>query len=60
LEDFNEERPHGGDRPTDADYVAESRWRSQPAILKEPENSTRRRSKVRPHCTTAEALIATG
>src|SRR5436190_1673546 len=24
-----------GDRPTDADYVAESRWRSQPATVKE-------------------------
>src|SRR5437764_12868713 len=34
-------------------YVAESRWRSQPAIVKEPENSTRWRSKVRPHCKLA-------
>src|SRR5262249_39994701 len=42
--------PTWGDRPTDADYVAESRWRSQPAVVNEPENSTRRRSKVRPHC----------
>src|SRR5438105_9543884 len=27
--------PTWGDRPTDADYVAESRWRSQPATVKE-------------------------
>src|SRR5262249_7672246 len=27
--------PTWSDRPTDADYVAESRWRSQPATVKE-------------------------
>src|SRR5436305_6769251 len=42
--------PTWGDRPTDADNVAESRWRSQPATVKEAGNSTCRRSKVRPHC----------
>src|SRR5215472_6646210 len=50
--------PTWGDRPTDADYVAESRWRSQPAVVNEPENSTRRRSKVRPHCTSRKTLPA--
>jgi putative transposase len=40
-------------------YYNESRWRSQP-IMREPENSTRRRSKVRPQCKPAEALIAAG
>jgi hypothetical protein len=49
--------PTSGDRPTDADYVAESLWRSQPAIVKEPENSTRRRSKVRPHCKLEQTLL---
>jgi len=33
------------DRSESADYVAESRWRSQPAVMKEPENSSLRRSK---------------
>lgn len=46
-----------GNRSDDADYVAESRWRSQPAIVKEPENSTRRRSKVRPHCKLEQTLL---
>ena len=46
---YNEERPHGAigqKTPNDA----ESRWRSQPAIVTEPEKSNRRRSKVRPQC----------
>ena len=37
--------PARGDRPKAADHVAESRWRSQPATVKKPENSTLRRSK---------------
>ena len=56
---YNEERPHGAIGQM-TDYAAESRWRSQPAIAKDPKNSIRRRSKVRPHCTLAEALIAAG
>ena len=43
---YNEERPHGSDRPEHAYYVARSRWRSQPAVVKKPENSSLRRSKV--------------
>jgi hypothetical protein len=43
-------RPTGtapwGDRSKDADYVAQSRWRSQPAIVTKPENSGPRRSNV--------------
>ena len=42
--------PAWGDRAKDADYVAQSRWRSQPAIVTKPENSTLRRSKDRSHC----------
>ena len=41
------------DRPEDADYIAESRWRSQPATVTGPENSTLRRSNIRPHCTAS-------
>ena len=40
------------DRPESADYVAESRWRSQPATVIEPENSSLRRSNVGSHCKT--------
>lgn len=44
---YNKERPHGaiGHRPPD--YVAESRRRNQPTIVREPENSPRPRSKLR-------------
>ncbi len=52
--------PAWGDRSEDADYVAQSRWRNQPATVSMPEKSNLRRSKVRPQCTTAEALIAAG
>src|SRR5207248_5070248 len=69
--------PTWGDRPTDADYVTKSRWRSQPATVKEagklylpaiqssaslhrPENSTCRRSKVRPHCIQPGTLLIGG
>jgi putative transposase len=47
---YNEERPHGAIGQKDADYVAQSLWRSQPAIVSKPEKSTIRRSKDRPHC----------
>ena len=47
---YNEEPP-SGDRQQAADHAAESRWRSEPAILTEPENSTRRRFKLRPQST---------
>jgi len=40
--------PASGDRPKDADYVAESLWRSQPVTVSKPEKSSRRRSNVRP------------
>jgi hypothetical protein len=33
----NEETARWGDRPKDADYVAQSRWCCQPAIVSEPE-----------------------
>ena len=39
--------PARGDRAEGADHVAQSRWRSQPAIVKKPGNSKPRRSKVR-------------
>ena len=39
--------PPWGDRPKDADYAAESRWRIQPATVSKPENSSLRRSKDR-------------
>ena len=45
---YNEERPHGAIGQKTPDYVAQSPWRSQPAIVRKPENSTLRRSKVRP------------
>ena len=48
---YNEERPHGAIGHKTADHVAESRWRSQPATVKEPENSTLRRSRKWSHCT---------
>jgi transposase InsO family protein len=35
----------------DAEYADVSRWRRQPAIVREPEKSTLRRSKVRSQCT---------
>ena len=44
---YNEERPHGAIGNKTPIMLAKSRWRSQPAIVREPENSTRRRSKVR-------------
>ena len=37
--------PAWGDRAESADYHAEPRWRSQPAIVKRPENSNLRRSR---------------
>jgi hypothetical protein len=43
---YNEERPTWGNRPQTPNKLLNH----DPAILKEPENSTRRRSKVRPHC----------
>src|ERR1044072_7094600 len=46
--------PAWGNRPKAADYVAESRWRSQPANVKKPEKSTLRRSKDWSHCTPLE------
>jgi hypothetical protein len=49
-----------GDREKAPNYIAEPTWRSQPAIVKEPEKSTCRRSKVQSHSTLAEALIAAG
>ena len=48
---YNEERPHGAIGQQAADYVAESRWRSQPATVTEPENSTLRRSKKWSACS---------
>jgi hypothetical protein len=39
-----------GDRPEDADQLIELRWRNQPANVNEPEQSSLRRSIVRPHC----------
>src|SRR6516165_5539258 len=42
--------PAWGDRPKAADNVAQSRWRSQPANVKKPENSILRRSKDWSHC----------
>jgi len=50
--------PQQGDRSEDADYVAQSRWRNQPATVSKPEKSNLQRSKVRPQCISAEALIA--
>jgi len=52
--------PSWGDRPDDADYATESQWRSQPAIAREPKNSTRRRSKVRPHCRGRARQLVSG
>ena len=43
-------QPAWGDRPQAADHVAKSRWRTQPAIVREPENSTLRRSKEWSQC----------
>src|SRR4051812_33482543 len=37
--------PAWGDRAETADYHADPRWRSQPATVKRPENSTFRRSR---------------
>jgi hypothetical protein len=51
---YNEERPHGGDRPNAADNAAQSRWRSQPAMVSKAGKSNRRRSKDRPHCKALE------
>ena len=39
---------------------AKSRWHSQPAVVREAENSSLWWSKDRSHCTTAETLIAAG
>jgi hypothetical protein len=41
--------PTWGDRPQSADDALESRWRSQPAIVNRPENSSLRRSKDGSH-----------
>src|SRR4051794_10315302 len=46
--------PAWGDRAKAPDYVAQSRWRSQPAAVTKPENSTRRRSKDGSHCKEPE------
>jgi putative transposase len=54
---YNEERPHGAIGQKTADYVAEARWRSQSAIVTVLENSTRRRSKVRPQCKPEQTLL---
>ena len=56
---YNEERPHApwGDRPKDADYVAQSRWRHQPAIVKKPESSSLRRSNVGSHSKLEQTLF---
>src|SRR5947207_761310 len=42
--------PTRGDRAKAPNYVAEARWRSQPATVKEPENSSLRRSRKWSHC----------
>jgi transposase InsO family protein len=42
--------PARRDRPEAADYLAKSRWRSQPAIVNGPEKSNLRRSKEWSHC----------
>ena len=48
--------PPWGNRPKAADYVAESRWRSQPAIVSKPENSSLRRSKDGSQCKSRKTL----
>src|SRR5436190_1535688 len=44
--------PTRGDRAKAPNYVADARWRSQPATVKEPENSSLRRSRKWSHCKT--------
>ena len=46
------------DRSEDADYVAQSCWRNQPAIVSKPEKSNLRRSKVPPQCTSRKNLTS--
>jgi hypothetical protein len=44
---------HTGDRQQDADYAAESRWRSQPAIMKSA-------GKLYPPAIQSSASVQTG
>ena len=53
---YNEERPHGAIGNKTPITLAKSRWRNQPAIVTEPENSTLRRSKVRPQSKGSGAV----
>jgi integrase-like protein len=55
---YNEERPHGAiGQKTPISLLNHA---GAARLREEPEKSTLRRSKVRPHCTSAETLMAAG